>query len=220
MEDQFEHTGTLPTPEQLLESTKVTKLVWEANKKNGVEISWKDNTWVGYSKKDGTLEMGMQPVPEEIKKSWGISNFSDEEAKVYILSHENMHHVAWTAFDNPEEFPEIRQLLNSLSRLREHTGMGVSRLGNMKLYGPEGSNTAHEEDVIELMNMYGINPKNLKDYLTWLTTTDKHILDEQKLFKLNSPEISEAFFSQVSMTVAKFLKKSGIVSEIVGEETC
>ena len=218
MENLLRYTENPPTPEQLLESTKVTKLVWEANKRNGVEVLWKNDTWTGYSKKDGTLEIGTQPVPEEIKKAWGISSFSDERARTYILSHENMHHVLWTTFDDPEEFPEIRKLLNSFSRLREATGTGLSRLGNMKLYDTEGSNTAHEEDVVELMNMYGIDPQNLKDYLKWLITTSKEVLDGQKLFKISSQEIADAFFSQVSMTIAKFLKKHGVISEITMTE--
>ena len=160
------------------------------------------------------MEIGTLPVPEEIKKSWGISNFSDKETKTYIFSHENMHHVLWSVFDDPEEFPEIRKLLNSLSRLRGAMGIGLSRLGNMKLYDTEGRNTAHEEDVVELMNMYGINPQILKDYLSWLVTADKEVLDEQRLFKLNSQEIADAFFTQISMTIAKFLKKNGVISEI------
>ena len=208
----------LPTPEKLLESTKVTRLVWEANKINGVRLTWNNNTWAGYSRKDGTLEIGTQPVPEEIKGSWGILGLSDEKAMTYILSHENMHHVLWTAFDNPEEFPEIRSLLNSCVRLRGATGFGLSRLGNMKLYDTGGRNTAHEEDVVELMNMYGINPQNLRDYLSWLTTTKKEILDNNKLFKINSQEIADIFFTQISITVAKFLKRFGVISEILGNE--
>ena len=218
MENPLRNNENLPTPEQLLESTKVTKLVWEANKRNGVQVTWKDDTWTGYSKRDGTLEIGTQPVPEEIKKAWGISSFSDERARTYILSHENMHHVLWAAFNDPDEFPEIRKLLNSLSRLREATGTGLSRLGNMSLYNSEGSNTAHEEDVVELMNMYGIDPQNQKDYLEWLITADKEVLGGQKLFKLGSQQMADAFFAQVSMTIAKFLKKNGVISEIAGTE--
>ena len=199
------------TPEQLLEGTKVTKLVWEANKKNGVNVTWKNDTWVGYSKKDGTIEMGTQPVPEEIKDAWGMSNLPDESVKTYILSHENMHHVLWATFDDEEEFPEIRKLLNSLSVLRNNTDTGMSRLGSMKLYDAEGRNTAHEEDVVELMNMYGIDPQNLKDYLNWLVTSDKQLLNQQRLFKLDSQETADAFLSQVSTTIEKFLKKNGVV---------
>lgn len=202
------------TPESVLESTKVSKLVWEANKKNGVRVEWKPDQWHGYSRRNGVIEVGMQPVPENIKKLWGISSFSDEFARAYILSHESMHHVLWNTFDDPENFPEVRKLLNSLATLRQNTQLGLSRLGNMKIYDAEGSNTMHEEDCVELMNMYGIGPQVLREYLDWLTNTDEQILREQKLYKLPSRQAADAFFYQVSITIAKFLKNSGVISKI------
>ena len=53
MRNPFESGESSPTPEQLLESTKVTKLVWEANKKNGVNVTWKNDTWPVIQEKTG-----------------------------------------------------------------------------------------------------------------------------------------------------------------------
>lgn len=204
------------TPEKLLELSKVSKLIWEANKKDGIHIVWRTDIWHGYSNKTTkTIEIGKRPVPNAIKQAWGISNLSDEAARTYVFSHENMHFILWEAFDNQEEFPEMKNLLNTISNIRKHTNLGLSRLGNMNIYDIENRNTAHEEDCVELMNIYGINPENLKNYLTWLTNTDIEILKEQALFKLPSQEIADIVFKQVSMTVAKFLQKKGIVTEIL-----
>ncbi len=93
MKNPFENQRALPSPEELLESTKISKSVWEINKRNGVEVIRKDDAWHGYSKKGGDIEIGTQPVPEEIKSFWGISELPDREAKTYILSHENMHFI-------------------------------------------------------------------------------------------------------------------------------
>ncbi len=89
--------------------------------------------------------------------------------------------------------------------MRKNTSTGLSRLGNMDMYGTTGRNTAHEEDVIELMNMYGISPQNLRDYLTWLTDTDREALQAQRLFKIPSKEVADAIFNQVSATVNRYI---------------
>jgi hypothetical protein len=212
--NSLETAHNLPTPEQLLQNTVVTKLVYEANKKSGVAMSWNPNTWTGYSTKEGLLQIGIQPVPQEVKNQWGITTLSDIETKRYIFSHENMHHVLWAVFEDENEFPEVRKLLNSFFTVRTRTSKGFSRLGNMELYNASNRNTAHEEDLVELMNIYCLNPDNLRKYLDWLVTTDKDILDEQDLFKISSQEVANIIFKQISLTVAKFLKMKGLITTI------
>lgn len=215
MKTELAESSEFYSPEKLLEATKVSKLVWEANKRSGVQVELRNDRWWGYSKKGGNIEIGTQPVPNEIKKSWGLDEgMLDEACKQYIFSHENMHYVLWEAFNHPEEYPELRNLLNSLRAIREHTGRGLSRLGNTDVYNKQNRDTAHEEDVTELFNMYGISPQNLKDYLTYLVRTDDAILKDAGLYKLVSQEVGDNIFKAVSIIIAKFLKQKGIVDGI------
>ena len=210
---------TSETESLLLEWTIVTPHIWEANKKNGVKLILDKNTRQGYSENNihnnARIELGTKQVPNEIKVKWWLNiNFSDADMKRYIFSHENAHHIIFYIADHEEKFPYFRKLYESLKKIREKNhGIGLSQLGNMKIYDSEIRQTAHDEDFVDLLNRYCMNPSDFRSYLDYLTNTDTNILAKKGLYKLQ-PASADLIFKWVSESVATFLKENGLITQI------
>ena len=198
---------------ELLKWAIVTPYVRIANKKNWVKLILKQNDFIGYSHKDGRLEIGVDEVPVNIKKQfWFNENVSDDFVKRYIFSHENGHHIMFYMFDNQSDFPKFSKLYYMCKKIRT-TWKWLSELGSMSIYNWSNRDTAHEEDFVELLNKYCLNPKCLRSYLNFLVEWDKTILDQKGLFKISN-KTADLLFDDISECVVTFLKKNNIVDRI------
>lgn len=198
----------------------VTPLVWEANKRNGVTLQKiseeieKERFWYS-NKEEKIIQIHTKSVPRNMKKSWWLSeNLPDDETKRYIFSHENAHHIVFYMADHQDKFPYFGRLYNILKTIREQNdGVGLSQMWNMDIYNSPTRKTAHDEDFVELLNRYCINPNNFKAYLDFLSNTDSRTLTNKGLFKLE-PESAKWIFKAVSESVATFLKENNIINKI------
>lgn len=185
MNERFANEGFQElTPESLTEGFVYTGKVWEKNKNNGVQFFLNRDNWHGYSHADGKIEIGTKEVPKDVKKYFALGeDVPDLEIKKHIFSHENMHHVVFKSFEDEKKKVQLIDTLNLLHEIRKKFGRGVSRLGNLDIY--KQRNTSHEEDLVELLNMYSQNPKKLEIYLNYLKTADQSILEKNGQVKLN-----------------------------------
>ena len=183
----------------------------ENDKKDQKEIQKNQNN----IHNNARIELGTKQVPNEIKVKWWLNiNFSDADMKRYIFSHENAHHIIFYIADHEEKFPYFRKLYESLKKIREKNhGIGLSQLGNMKIYDSEIRQTAHDEDFVDLLNRYCMNPSDFRSYLDYLTNTDTNILAKKGLYKLQ-PASADLIFKWVSESVATFLKENGLITQI------
>lgn len=184
MIDRFVNEGFRElTPENLTEGFVYTGKVWEKNKKNGVQFLLNKENWHAYSHASGKIEFGTKEVPKEIKKYFALGeDVPDWEVKKHIFSHENMHQVIFKSFEDEKNKPEFMDILNLLYSIRDKSGKGVSRLGNLEIY--KSRKTSHEEDLVELLNMYSQDPKKLEIYLNHLKTADQNILEKNNQVRL------------------------------------
>ena len=83
----------------------------------------------------------------------------------------------------------------------------------MKIYDSEIRQTAHDEDFVDLLNRYCMNPSDFRSYLDYLTNTDTNILAKKGLYKLQ-PASADLIFKWVSESVATFLKENGLITQI------
>ncbi len=172
-------------PENLTEGFVYTGKVWEKNKNNGVQFLLNKDNWHGYSHADSKkIEIGTKEVPKDVKRYFALGeDVPDLEVKKHIFSHENMHHVIFKNFEDEKKKVELMDTLNLLHEIRKKFGRGVSRLGGLDIY--KQRKTSHEEDLVELLNMYSQNPKKLEIYLNYLKTADQSILEKNGQVKLN-----------------------------------
>lgn len=172
------------TPENLTEGFVHTGKVWEKNKKNGVQFFLNKDNWHAYSHASGKIEFGTKEVPKEIKKYFALGeDVPDWEVKKHIFSHENMHQVIFKSFEDEKKKVQLIDTLDLLHEIRKKFGRGVSRLGGLDIY--KQRKTSHEEDLVELLNMYSQDPKKLEIYLDYLKTADQSILEKNGQIKLN-----------------------------------
>ncbi len=198
----------------LLEGTKLTPLVWKANKKNNVKLLLNNDSWQWYANMDGRIVVWKKEVPEDIKDKWGLDkNTPDVVVKQYIFSHENNHHVLFYMFNNQHFFPSFAKLYNKLKTIREVTGKWLSQLWNMKDYTSHIRQTAHEEDLVELFNMYCINPDNLKKYLEFLVKWNSELIVQKNLYQIDQ-NFADRIYSTISECIAIFLEKNWIVDTL------
>lgn len=198
----------------LLNDTKVTPLVWEANKKNWVRLILNKDTFHWYSHQDGRIELWIKEVPENIKEEFGLNkNIPDDFAKRYIFSHENNHHVLFYMFNNQTKFPNFAKIYNNLKKIRQTTGKWLSQLWNMSIYNSQERQTAHEEDFVELLNRYCMNPQNFREYLNFLVNWNETILAKKNLFKIPQ-QLADWLYNSISECVAIFLKENGMIDKI------
>lgn len=193
------------TPENLTEGFVYTLKVWEKNKKNGVQFFLNKENWHGYSHASGKIEIGTKEVPDDIKKYFALGEgVPDLEVKKHIFSHENMHHVIFDSFKDEERKVKILDTLDLISKIREKYGRGISRLGNMEIY--KTRKTSHEEDLVEMLNLYSQNPKKLEIYLNYLKNTDEQILTKNGQIKLNDL-VENILYKNTEEILLDFLKK-------------
>lgn len=212
--DIYECLNVSQIEDFLLYGTQVTPLIWFANKKNWVKLFLNKNTFHWYSNQDGRLELWIQEVPENIKVQFGLDkNIPDDFVKRYIFSHENNHHVLFYMFKNQNKFPHFANIYNNLKKIRESTWKWLSQLGNMSIYNSNQRQTAHEEDFVELLNKYCMDPKEFKQYLSFLVHWNKTQLSEKHLFRIPQ-ELADWLYNTISECVAIFLKENWITDKI------
>jgi hypothetical protein len=196
------------TPQELLRGTTYSSKVWNVNRRKGVTVVMKEGQWHGYTAKGGRIEVGANPVPDAMKEFFGFDkNVPDRLIKQYILSHENMHHILFDIIDHPTKYPGFQNVLTVTHALRRGSGVGLSMLGGHPMYGAHESNTAHEEDLVELLNRYCIKPEILKAHLQYLVDTDERVLTRKGLTKLQQP-VADLLYKKVALIVEQFLENN------------
>lgn len=203
--DIWANQDTAEFAKELLQGTRLSSTIWEINHRNGVDLVMKDGQWHGYTSKNGNIELGTQEVPNTAKTFFGFDKgVPDKLVKQYMLSHENMHHILFDIKDRAETYPGFQNLLNVARSARWHKNVGLSKLGGHPLYGSNQRDTAHEEDIVELLNRYCINPNILKAHLQFLVDANQETLDKQGLLKINQ-QAADLLFMKVAEIVEQFL---------------
>lgn len=202
--DNLKTPEKLP-PEKLVEGTVYTKDIWKINKAKGVQFVYKDGEWTGYSHRDGIITLGSSPVPTEFKQNFNLAkDVPDIEVKKYMFSHENMHHVL---FDS--EKSEIKNImlefLTRVNQIRQTTGDGLSRLGSISFY--KEKNTSHEEDVVEMLNLYSQNPKKLESYLEYLVNANPNDLRVNGQSRIGK-QTAKLIFDYTEKLITSFLDRN------------
>jgi hypothetical protein len=192
------------SPEQLAEGMVYTKDIWDINKRKGVRFSYDPNEWTSYSNADGRLILGGKPVPVSMKPYFNLGeNTSDADIKKYIFSHENMHHVVFDT-DKSGKRGTMINLLDLAFKFRKTLNVGLSRLGSFSFYKGK---TEHEEDIVEMLNLYAQNPQKLKDYLQYLVTTETSNLGKYNQIKL-SQEVADHIYVQIEELILDFIERN------------
>lgn len=201
--------------QQLLEWLKLTPLIWKVNKNNWVELFINEWVWHWHSHKSWRIEIWDKPVPNSAKKAfWLPENTSWLTVKQYIFSHENNHHVLFYLYKHQDTIPEFAEIFNKLKYIRENTGKWLSELGSMGIYNSENRDTAHEEDFVELLNMYCIHPKRLKRHLDVLVNGNEEVLQQKWLQKIPE-QFATWLFENIWVCVGKFLQENWVIDGIL-----
>lgn len=161
--------------EVLGQKTVHTTKAWDLYKGKGVftddSIVLDTNTWISDTRMVGgekkIIRLGTQALPAELRSKllFEDTRFQGEDEIVYRLSHEIGHEVGFDAASKDEG---MNRLYSAIAQLREK-GKGLSSLGNLDFYAHGGANTQATEDLVELVNMYMIDPEYLERYMHFLS---------------------------------------------------
>ncbi len=176
--------------------------IYDKLKNSGAVVNLDPNGWVSVTNNTNrVISLGIKPIPKQVKEDWGIGNLDFLTEKSYILSHEGNHLVLWDTFQDKVKFPETVELLTLFSQIRK-SGKGISKLGSYDFY--KGTGTQHEEDLVEMLNLYSLNPDFLKGHLMYLSNLPDDDSSKFKLLKI--PEIvRDHIFSKIETINKKYL---------------
>lgn len=196
-------------PEKLLENTQGTKKIWNILKEKGTAFETDPYGWHGFSSNvENKIVVGGQKAPDEFKEYLNLKKDTPDEAvKMHIMSHEVMHHVLYQIEkDHDHSRQELEKYINLIKSIRSQTDRGISRLGSHPFYANPNHGHPEIEDVVETFNYYGQNPENLKQYLAYLSTADKEVLDSKGLVRL-APAAANHVYASTEGFISGFLRK-------------
>lgn len=126
------------------------------------------------AKDQTTITLGAVPWSADFKRSilFEDASFDYQKEKTHILSHEITHIL----FYNSQDEPLHRFFSNAVIKPRREKGTGFTGLGSLEYYKNRrdgGPDTQGLEDMVELINMYLVDPNYLSRYLSFLAD-DKH----------------------------------------------
>lgn len=198
---------------QLHGQTKFSGKAWDVLENRGIldgqSISLDSNSWVSETRIDvakpnrRTIRLGVQDLSDEKREQLLFldEQFKGDKGLVYRLSHEINHTVASIA---TERSSEAEKLYTIAIKMREN-GHALSALGSLDFY--QGVETQAVEDVVELFNMYTINPDYLKKYLEFLTDPQYQAhRQESGLYTIPSKVVADNLFNKVEAGVSSFFK--------------
>lgn len=122
------------------------------------------------AKDQTTITLGAVPWSAELKNRtlFEDSSFDYQKEKSHILSHEITHIL----FYNSQDEPLHRFFSNAVIKSRREKGIGFTGLGSLDFYKNKtggGPDVQGMEDMVELINMYLVDPNYLRRYLDFLT---------------------------------------------------
>lgn len=195
--------------------TKFGGEVWEKIKVLGImreeDIEIDEGGWIGETKvnpddeKRRNIRLGVQEIPSALGEHviFCFDQLTVEERLMYRLSHEVCHVICPRISDVQ---PAFARLFSMIELMRQH-GQAMSVLGSLEIYRNAGTVVQATEDVVELTNMYIIDPEYLQLYLGFLSdpnnTKYRSVLG---LHTLQDKKVAEVIFSTIERGVAAFLK--------------
>jgi FtsZ-interacting cell division protein YlmF len=176
--EEHPHVGTLF--KALVAQGKLTKLTFDpttfVSEKRGNEISIGTKYQEGLRYQQNTL----------------FNNETDDLARK--LAHEMMHSITPEQVKNNSNLASLFIALKQLRAYDSKKGLSIIVSKYPGTY--REANIQATEDMTELFAMYLIDPKHLKDYLSYLTTISKDDSDTLGLKKI-SPEVAKRIYDQV-----------------------
>lgn len=112
--------------------------------------------------------------------------------------------------DNLKKFSNFDKLCEYVLKIRRNW-KAISRLWNRSVYSDY--NLKKDEDIIELINLYCINPDLLKSHLDILVNWTDELLKKDNLQRLSS-QVADFIFKTISDCVSKFLSENWVIKSI------
>lgn len=164
------------------------------------------STWVSQSTGDKII-LGAAPTPAQWKANTMFEEhrFQGEREKIYTFSHELSHKLLGAINSSPQ----LNRLLHTFMQMRSQTGKGLSGMGSQEFYlnreqqlgTPDGQVRA-SEDLVELVNVYLLDPEYLRRFFTFLSDPAFKVERERlKLTTLDSEEVKDYIYQQIQHTV-------------------
>ncbi len=199
----------------LSRETRHTATAWNLYKNRGVfqddSLVLDTNTWISDTRVEPNnkkiIRLGTQSLSVDMRKRliFEDSRFQGDGEMVYRLSHEIGHEVGFDAASNHDG---MNKLFSLIAKLRGQGG-GMSSLGNLDFYARAGANIQATEDLVELVNMYMIDPEYLERYLHFLSNPSyQSERDRLGLYSLTDTRIGSFMLKTIEGGVSSVLNPS------------
>lgn len=194
--------------------TKLGKKAWDLLVQRNVlddrSIDLNPNDWIGHYTLDqrrpvkGRIGLGIHEIPEQTAAQLIFLDhqFKGDRSILYRFSHEISHAIGPDAAQRNQSF---KHLFKTALAIREH-GKGLSALGN--IYREAGHTQQASEDLVELINMYLIDPDYFNDYLDYLSESENQERDDLGLIAIKSERVRDLISKSVREGVAAFFNQS------------
>ncbi len=199
----------------LQSKTKFVGAGWDGIVARGImtkqDVHLDPHTWIGETRISAedptkyTIHLGTRDIPEALGEQviFRFKQLSPEDRLLYRLSHELCHVVCPIATETDREFGRLFSMLEVMRR----NGHAMSSLGNLDMYRTAGSVVQATEDLVELTNMFMIDPEYLRAYFVFLSDPlEQRRRDALRLHHLQSERIANMLFALIEDGVTRFLK--------------
>lgn len=199
---------------QLRQTTTYSGKAWDLLKDRGTidenSLFLNPGTWISETRIDRqnpirkTITLGTADLPPDLRERliFEDTRFKGDNEIVYRLSHEVGHEVGSAAISISTK---ASNLFETIIKMRAN-GHAIASLGSLDFYRQMGSNVQATEDVVELINMYMIDPTYLDRYLKFLNDP-KFQGHRQRLglYTIPNEHVARTILKGVADGVAKFL---------------
>lgn len=153
--------------------------VWDALERRGIlspqKVRLDTSSWISETIfATGDIKFGTARMSTDMRQKviFEDHNFAGEREYTYRAMHEVTHHLHPKLFGalkykNRTKDASSITFYNTIVDMRKH-GVGLSSLGSLDFYRGRGAGEQAEEDHVELMNMFAIDPAYLQRYLAFL----------------------------------------------------
>jgi hypothetical protein len=170
------------------------------------DIQIDPSTWNSSSDSTTGIVLGTADFPVEQSENIVFENkrFNYQEQVAYRLIHELCHKLNYATFQHD---PAFSGLMQKTQISREQTGQGFSALGSQFNYESQGREVQGREDLVEMVNMYLIDPAYLQRFLQFLVNEnpeDEATRQALKLRKIDLP-VANTILNTIDQAVQKGL---------------
>ena len=165
------------------------------------DISLNASGWLSRSGEGRRISLGVAPLPSEERERLLFEDrtFSYPKEVSYRLGHELTHKLSGNLYTNHTSYGNLYKTVEGLRSQADNKGF--SSLGSLPHYQRQGPDIQAKEDMIELANMYLLDPKYLQRFLGFLASPD--FAEQRNRLKLATitPETSDNIYAIIGGVV-------------------